>query len=171
MNRLSLVAAAFGLLASSTLSATTLSDDANMTIQFELPQLDVAQYARPYVAIWLENSDRESVRTITLWTGKQTEWLKDIRSWWRKVGRYDAEFADALSGATRPAGQYRVEWDGKDDNGQLVPAGEYTLMTEVVREHGGRDLVRMPITLGDAPFTQSSEAQDEIGVISLSYQP
>ncbi|PSW17638.1 DUF2271 domain-containing protein [Photobacterium sanctipauli] len=151
-------------------SANPLPEQANMQIKLELPELDVPMYARPYVAIWLEDSDRQVVRNIVLWTGNHTEWLKDIRSWWRKFGRYNSENIDGISSATRGSGQYRINWDGLDDNGERVQQGNYTLFTEVVREHGGRDLVRKAIVLGEEGFQITTEPKAEIGAIELNYQ-
>ena len=70
--------------------AQSLPESAKLDVQFELPKIDTTMYARPYVAVWVEDSSRKSVKTIELWVGKD-EWLKDLRSWWRKVGRYDRE--------------------------------------------------------------------------------
>lgn len=151
-------------------SAEALPEQARVSVQFELPELNVAMYARPYVAIWVEDSQGQVVKNIALWTGNQTEWLKDIRSWWRKFGRYNSEKIDGISSATRGAGNYRVEWDGLNEQGERVEQGEYTLFTEVVREHGGRDIVRQSIELGQESFVISTTPQAEIGVIEINYQ-
>lgn len=148
---------------------TTLPEGAQLDIHFELPKLDVAMYARPYVAIWVEDDAGKPVRTIALWQ-KDDTWLKDIRRWWRKVGRYDRELVDARTSATRSAGKYRLSWDGKDDDGQPIEAGKYTLFAEVVREHGGRNTVRQVLELGDSPFKASIEPTEETGLIKLHYQ-
>ncbi len=58
------------------------------------------------MAVWVENSERKSVKTIEFWVGKD-EWLKIHVAGGEKVGRYDRELVDAVTSATRPAGQYR----------------------------------------------------------------
>ena len=65
--------------------AQAIPDTAKLDVNFKLPKIDTSMYARPYVAVWVENSERKSVKTIELWVGKD-EWLKDLRSWWRKLG-------------------------------------------------------------------------------------
>ncbi|WP_438893782.1 DUF2271 domain-containing protein, partial [Bacillus cereus group sp. BC251] len=55
-----------------------------LDIEFELPKLDVGMYARPYIAIWIEDAQGQPVRTVALWQ-KEDTWLKDIRRWWRQV--------------------------------------------------------------------------------------
>lgn len=149
--------------------ATELPKEATLEVKFELPELEVAMYARPYVAIWVEDDSGNVVKNIALWTGNQTEWLKDIRSWWRKFGRYNSDQIDGISSATRAAGNYTVHWDGTTESGTRALQGNYTLFTEVVREHGGRDIVRQPITLTDTDFVVTTEPKAEIGVIQIQY--
>ncbi|NMU52501.1 DUF2271 domain-containing protein, partial [Vibrio parahaemolyticus] len=103
-----------------------LPDNAKVDFELELPKIDTSMYARPYVAVWVENDQRKPVKTIQLWVGKDG-WLKDLRSWWRKAGRYDRELVDAVTSATRPAGQYRFVWDGTNDAGERLEQGNYTL--------------------------------------------
>lgn len=159
------------LLGFSVLSANVLAAPlGKLDIEFELPKLDVGMYARPYVAIWIEDAQGQPVRTVALWQ-KEDTWLKDIRRWWRQVGRYDRALIDAVTSATRPAGQYRLQWDGLDDEGQPLVQGEYLFYAEVVREHGGRDVVRQAMTLQAQPKQYQLEATYETGVIRLRYQP
>lgn len=149
-------------------SAKPLPVNAAMEIEFELPKIETSMYARPYVAVWIEDANRKPVRTIQLWVGKD-EWLKDLRSWWRKVGRYDRDLVDAVTSATRPAGQYRFVWDGLDDGGKRVEQGDYTFYVEVVREHGGRNYLRKKLTLSETVFSHTLPPTEETGNIRLSY--
>lgn len=148
--------------------AQSLPESAKLDVQFELPKIDSTMYARPYVAVWVEDSSRKSVKTIELWVGKD-EWLKDLRSWWRKVGRYDRELVDAVTSATRPAGQYRFVWDGKSDSGEKLEQGEYTIHIEVVREHGGRNYLRQKVMLGSENVSYQLKPTEETGEITLDY--
>ncbi len=148
--------------------AQSLPESAKLDVQFELPKIDTTMYARPYVAVWVEDSSRKSVKTIELWVGKD-EWLKDLRSWWRKVGRYDRELVDAVTSATRPAGQYRFVWDGKSDSGEKLEQGEYTIHIEVVREHGGRNYLRQKVILGSENVSYQLKPTEETGEITLDY--
>ncbi len=141
---------------------------ARLDVEFALPKIDSSMYARPYVAVWIENSQGKAVRTLQLWVGKD-EWLKDLRSWWRKVGRYDRELVDAVTSATRPAGDYRFVWDGLDNDGLRVEQGDYTLYVEVVREHGGRNYLRQKIHLGNDVFSHKITPTQETGDIRINY--
>lgn len=149
--------------------ANTIPEKAQMDIEFIIPSITTSTYARPYVAIWIEDDQRKPVRTLQLWVGKD-EWLKDLRSWWRKIGRYDRVVVDAVTSATRPAGKYRFTWDGLDQQGKRVEQGEYTFYVEVVREHGGRNYLRQKIKLGEVGFSHQLAATEETGVITLQYQ-
>ncbi|KLV04214.1 hypothetical protein ABT56_16555 [Photobacterium aquae] len=164
----SIVGMALALPLSFAVHAKPLPDSAQMDIEFALPKIETSMYARPYVAVWIEDAQRKPVRTVQLWVGKD-EWLKDLRSWWRKVGRYDRELVDAVTSATRPAGDYRFVWDGLDDNGKRVAQGEYTFYVEVVREHGGRNYLRQKLTLAETSFSHHIAPTEETGDINLHY--
>ncbi|USD67112.1 DUF2271 domain-containing protein [Vibrio sp. SCSIO 43136] len=157
------------VLVSSVAFAAPIPETAQLDVKFQLPKIETSMYARPYVAVWIEDSQRKPVKTVELWVG-QDEWLKDLRSWWRKVGRYDRELVDAVTSATRPAGQYRFVWDGKDDKGQTLEQGEYTFYAEVVREHGGRNLLRQKMTLGEKAVSFEIAPTEETGNVSLNYK-
>src|SRR5690606_31129697 len=76
----------------SVLTGQAMADD--VSIEVSIPRLDVAEYHRPYVAIWIANPDHSVVFNIAVWyqqgetgEGKGETWLKDIRQWWRRTGR------------------------------------------------------------------------------------
>src|SRR5690606_10447352 len=86
---------------------------AELEVSVEIPRLDVAEYHRPYVALWLEKPDQSHVANLAVWydlkmKNKEGEkWLKDLRQWWRRSGRGLEMPVDGVSGATRPVGQHR----------------------------------------------------------------
>ncbi|CAM2009528.1 DUF2271 domain-containing protein [Acanthopleuribacter pedis] len=136
------------------------------TMHIELPKLDVSPYFRPYVAIWLESPDRQGVHTIEVWYEEDT-WLKDMRQWWRKLGRADSARYDGVTGATRKAGTHRITWDGRDADGKAVPPGDYFLNFEAAREEGGREFMRQKITIGGASQHYQLEGKNELGKIQI----
>lgn len=149
--------------------ASTIPATAKMDIELVIPTIVTSTYARPYVAVWIEDAQGKPVRTLQLWVGKD-EWLKDLRSWWRKVGRNDRVLVDAVTSATRPAGKYRFSWDGLDDQGQRVEQGEYTFYIEVVREHGGRNYLRQKLQLAEQSFEHRLNPTQETGPITINYK-
>ena len=141
-----------------------------MNIALTLPEITQGQYHRPYVAVWIEDSQSKHQATIALWReDKGFKWLKDIRRWWRKAGRDDKTLVDAMTSATRPAGQYQLSWNGLSQDHTPLEPGKYTLLVEVVREHGGRNLVKHPFVLNES-FNAQIAPTAETGTITLTYQ-
>ncbi|BAV66061.1 DUF2271 domain-containing protein [Sphingobium cloacae] len=159
---------ATGALAAMPAQAETL----NLTVN--IPRLSVAEYHRPYVAIWLEK-EGAAPRTLSVWydydmkNGEGTKWLRDVRQWWRASGRTMTFPADGVTGATRAPGDQKVSFaTGKGPLGQLAP-GNYTLIVEAAREVGGREVVRVPFAWPQKPgAVLRAKGSTELGAVSLS---
>lgn len=149
--------------------AVSLPTPANdIEVELQLPEIQTSKYQRPFVAIWLErNSSPKTVETLAVWYNDR-KWLKDIRRWWRKAGRYDADI-DAVTGATRAPGRYQLQWSGSDEQGKAVREGRYTLYLEAVREHGNRTLLKQKLKLGGDVESQHYQLPGglELGSISI----
>jgi hypothetical protein len=137
------------------------------SVTVTIPRQNVAEYHRPYVAIWLEPVGGGPARTVALWyetkkTGKEagTKYLADLRAWWRKGGRSMALPADGVSGATRAPGQYTVPLPAN------IKPGQYVLTVEAARETGGRELVTLPLTVPN-PNARTA-GKTELGAVTLS---
>lgn len=151
---------------------------AEFKLDVEIPRLDVAEYHRPYVAIWLEKPDQSHVANLAVWYDLKMQnregekWLKDLRQWWRRSGRGLELPADGISGATRAVGTHRLSFAGDDPRLQDLPAGEYRLVVEAAREVGGRELLRVPFSW---PPQQSAHHQaqgkTELGTVTLQLNP
>lgn len=151
---------------------------ANLDISVEIPRIDVAEYHRPYVAIWLERPDHSVAANLALWYDNDSsgedgsKWLKDLRQWWRRSGRSASLPIDGVTGATRPVGQYLLHFDsGNSPLGKLAP-GDYVLVIEAAREVGGREMLRLPFTW---PVSQSihlnAKGERELGAVTLDLNP
>ncbi len=63
---------------------------ADLAVKVEIPRMSVAEYHRPYVAIWIEAPDQSVVSNLAVWydvrhkDGEGSKWLKDLRQWWRR---------------------------------------------------------------------------------------
>ncbi len=108
--------------------------DYEVKINLELIKPTAGRARRPYVAVWIENSDGKAVRTVTVW-GSGPKWIGTLSGWW-PIGKEDKDLVKAVTRATRAPGKYEVIWDGKDDAGKMLPQGKYTVKIEVHREHG-----------------------------------
>lgn len=152
---------------------------AELGVQLELPALQVAEYHRPYVALWLEGADQKVVGQLALWydvkkrDGAGQKWLKDLRTWWRKAGRDLSKPADSLSSATRSAGTHKLTFAGGQSPLADLAPGRYALVAEVAREGGGREVVRVPFDWPAKGGEQaaSAQGQEEIGRIELRVKP
>jgi hypothetical protein len=127
---------------------------------------------RPYVAVWIEDKDKFPVRTLALWYQKQ-RWLPELRSWYREDRmRSMAEGSDiaaTVSSATRPAGKYTLQWDGRDNQGKPVKAGTYTVCIEAAREHGTYQVIRQEMDFSGVPRQVELPGNVEIAAASLDY--
>lgn len=139
-----------------------------------IPRLSVAEYHKPYVALWLEGAG--APRTLAVWydfdmrNGEGTKWLRDIRTWWRVAGRSMSFPANGVSGATRAPGPQRISFaQGRGPLGNLAP-GQYTLVVEAAREVGGRELVRVPFAWPPKPGqTARAAGSAELGAVTVTF--
>lgn len=136
------------------------------SVSITIPALKVAEYHRPYVAGWLEPAAGGPARTLFVWYDVKkggaepgTKWLADLRSWWRKGGRSLKLPANGVSGATRAPGTYQVPLPAN------LPAGQYVLNIEAARETGGRELVKVPITVPKA--SGSAKGSSELATVTV----
>ena len=153
------------------LLAVTAPAAAQLTATVEIPQLNVAEYHRPYVAIWLEGPDRAHTN-VTVWYDVKMKndegetWLKDLRQWWRKSGRELDLPVDGVSAPTRPVGVHEVKIPVAITD--ALADGDYTLVVEASREVGGRELVRVPFTWSkSAKIDGAARGERELGAITL----
>ena len=147
---------------------------ADLSVKFELPQLNVAEYHKPYVAIWIEKADQGVASNLAvLYDVKKKDnagekWVKDLRTWWRKAGRDVKLPVDGVSGATKAAGSHTMSFAKALDK---LPAGEYKLVVEAAREAGGREVVRVPFTLpAKGKLAANASGKEELGAVSIAVQ-
>ncbi|MGH1450504.1 MAG: DUF2271 domain-containing protein [Pseudomonadaceae bacterium] len=157
--------------------ATTLTSAAQLEIEVQIPRLQVAEYHRPYVALWLEQDDQH-LADIAVWYDLRLadqegeKWLKDLRQWWRRSGRGLEMPIDGLSAATRPPGTHRLQLDGAQAPLEKLEPGAYVLVIEAAREVGGRELLRLPFQWPpQQSLTSSALGNSELGRVRLSVSP
>jgi len=141
-----------------------------LVLNLELAEIEGIRVHRPFVAVWLVDKNKKPVRNIALWYNKP-KYLHDMHAWYDAYYNQFSEANNPISSttsATRSPGKYKIKWDGKDDKGEWVKLGTYTLMVEVAREHGTYQLMSQefdftkkikPVTL--SPNTEVSSASIE----------
>jgi thiamine biosynthesis lipoprotein ApbE len=123
---------------------------------------------RPFVAVWVQDAQGKSVRTIAVW-GNQRKYLPELHVWWRTAALPDMTWVATVTRATRAAGHYRLEWDGLDDHGAPAPPGTYTICQEVNREHGTYAMSKGTIVCGPAPAQGTIPGTTEFDVTQVTY--
>ncbi|MBX2859040.1 MAG: DUF2271 domain-containing protein [Cellvibrionaceae bacterium] len=154
---------------------TSAGDKPVLKLSLELPKIQADPYLKPYVAIWLEDNQRRPITTIALWYQLQglntaqadgKKWLKDLRQWWRKIGRSKAYDLDGVTGATRRPGSYEIGWPLSQELFKKLNSGSLVLHVEAAREEGGRSYQRIPLgAFGDAGFAVAADG--ELGAIQV----
>ncbi|MCH2056981.1 MAG: DUF2271 domain-containing protein [Thalassotalea sp.] len=131
-----------------------------LDVSFELPTIESANYHNPYVAIWIESKEKKE--TLLLWhlnKNAKDKWLADIRRWWRKQGRY-GDVPDGVTGATKGPGKYNKSFNIED-------VTKFKLYIEVVREDGGRSLMKQAIDFDSEQKEYNLAADKEVGPINI----
>lgn len=161
------------VLTTATLTAAAAPALANtLSVTVDLPRINSASYHRPYVAVWIENPDQTANRTLAVWyqqtrnaEGDGKDWLKDMRTWWRKGGRAMTLPADGVSGPTKAPGRHTVTVPAA--RLRNLAAGNYTIVVEAARELGGREVVRVPFRWG-GPNTANASGSTELGAVRVA---
>lgn len=138
-----------------------------LIISFELSQFE-GRYHRPFVGVWIEDENHVPVRQLAIWYNKP-RWLPELRTWYamqRSIGLNAASIASA----TRSAGSYSLVWDGKDDKGEFVKQGKYTINIEAAREHGTYQLIRQEMDFNGKSKKQTLNGSTEIAAAALEYR-
>ena len=153
----------------------------NLSLDITIPDIKSSEYHRPYVAVWVEDSEGKLVEHLSLWyfiKGKADnpqeglKYLKELRNWWRKGGRSLKPLPDAITGATRKPGKHTIEIKADDPRLAKLKDGSYTLKVEATREEGGTESVAIPFTLPVKEKTEANAAgKSELGDISLTLTP
>lgn len=131
-----------------------------LDVELTLPSMSVAEYHRPYVAVWVENAQRKNIANLALWL-EQPKWHRDLRSWWRRGGSQVTLPVDGVSGATRKPGKYQI------DGAVAMPPGRYTVNVEAVREVGGRELIRFPVQWSGEALALQKHGKSELGAVRV----
>jgi FAD:protein FMN transferase len=162
------------------LSRPAWNKELELIINFEInhPDGESRRYRRPYVAVWVEDTEGKAVRTLALWVSMggsgPFQWLPDLKHWYKsEEERKLAEKKDIFFTIARPTrlpGKYKLIWDGKDNNGKQLAGGEYTISIEAAREHGTYQSMRETVSLTDQLFRKDLKGNVEIRSASIEYR-
>jgi hypothetical protein len=145
--------------------------DYEVAINLELMRFE-GRSRRPFVAVWVEDSKQQTIRTVALWFNKP-RWLPDLKEWFHNnKDKYINGPTDvySISSATRAAGAYTLKWDGKDDKGEYVKQDNYTIFIEVAREHGTYQLIKQDISCKNKTVEFTLPVNAEVNSASIEYR-
>ncbi len=99
-------------------------------------------------------------------------WLNEVRQWWADSG-HNLQFpVDGLTSASRAAGTHELTFTDADPKLAKLPPGKYKLMLEAAREHGGDEVVSIPITLPlGAAQSGKTTGRSELGAVEFVVTP
>lgn len=157
--------------------AANWDDNFELVVQFTIDRPTSGRNAKPYTAVWVENTKGDSMRTLALWIqtgGRGTSYISSLKQWLQAERYRKADFGGSLietaSTPTRPPGQYTVVWNGRNDNNQPVGQGEYLIVLESAREQGPYGLVFKRLELGTTPFKLQLGDSGDIKEVTLTYR-
>jgi thiamine biosynthesis lipoprotein ApbE len=158
-------------LGQSTAAGAQWDPSMELSINFEIPQLGGGAL-RPFIAVWIEDSDKFPVRTLALWY-HEDRFLTEVKAWYRadrlRLMSENTSIVRSLGAATRAPGKYTLKWDGKDQAGNFVKPGKYTISVETSREHGTYQIDRQEMTFNGTPQVIDFKPGAELGVVSFDY--
>ena len=129
-------------------------------------------------AVWIENAQGQLIKTLytTRWTanGGYRSRPSSIPVWVRQSGlsNLTRNQVDAVSSATPRTGNVSYTWDGTNNQGAAVPAGDYTLILEGTLRWENQVLYRAPFRLGQGAaspqvsVTYTGDSAAERGMIA-----
>jgi len=145
-----------------------------LELTVEIPKLSVAEYHRPYVAVWIEDASGKVAANLSVWydvdlkDNEGEKWLKDIRQWWRRTGRTLDMPIDGVSSPTKPPGKNTLKFDTSNGPVAKLAPGDYKIIVEAAREVGGKELVEIPFKWAPGTdATASASGKEELGAITL----
>lgn len=139
------------------------TDSGKVIISFDFTKQ--SGHASNQFAVWIENSSGELVRTLyaTEFTpeGGFEKRPDAIATWVEKaqVANMSDEEVDAISGATPKSGSLSYGWDLTDENGELVPEGEYKFFVEGSLRWKNRVIFTDNIIVGDEAMEAIPKAE------------
>ncbi|KRG54743.1 DUF2271 domain-containing protein, partial [Stenotrophomonas nitritireducens] len=69
------------------------------------------------------------------------------------------------------AGKHALGFSDSQPQLRGLPAGQYTLVVEAVREVGGRELLKIPFEWKGKAGNGTAQGQSELGLVTLAIKP
>jgi hypothetical protein len=97
----------------------------SIVVSFQTQPYNGKYSPRHVLAVWVVDASEKHVRTLAVYGKRYAKKLGRLR---KAVGRIET---DAITGPTRRQHEaLKVVWDGKDEDGKVVPDGDYKVRFE-----------------------------------------
>ncbi len=143
--------------------------DFQLTLNYTIPDMNVRGYKKPYVAIWVSDIEKKAIKNLAL-LGSERRWAGSNSRWWRRAGRLSTLQKSNVTRATRPPGEYQLNWDGRDDSDTLIGPGQYLLNVEASREDGGHTHRSVEFSFEEGIQTLEQARYGEVGDFSFTVE-
>ncbi len=148
-------------------SESAFVSGAELAVSFTFtPTAGGRRIENPFIAVWVEDTEGNLVRTISLWYEQHEEspeWLAHLTQW---TSATNLSIDATTSSATRIPGEYTVTWDGVGDDGAIIEDGEYVLFVEAARRGGAYDITSTPISVNGDGFAIDLSDSGELTAVS-----
>lgn len=115
-------------------TVTNFTDGATLTVRLTFQRAGTS--AANQSAVWIENADGELVKTLYVSNftanGGYRSRPESLATWVSKANPADMgnSQVDAVSSATTQSGAQNYRWNGTDETGAAMPAGDYHVFVE-----------------------------------------
>jgi hypothetical protein len=121
---------------------------------------------RNIVAIWVQNSSGQFVKSLLVYAQSQIQWLTN----WNTASAGNK--VDAITGATQSSHGVRTcTWNGTNVSGAVVADGTYTVKMELTDKDATGNLGTFTFTKGPTAQTQTPAAVPSFSAITLKWTP
>lgn len=126
---------------------------------------------RNIIAIWIENSDNQFVKTLLAYANKRKTHLNTWQASTEAAGSgYNT--VDAITGATVSShGTRNCSWDGTDFNGNTLPDGDYKVWMELTDKNSTGNYSSFSFTKGDDQQQLNPGDEPSFSAINILWTP
>ncbi|MCL1058070.1 DUF2271 domain-containing protein [Shewanella gelidimarina] len=133
-----------------------------LTVKINFMQFDTLT-EKPYLALWysLPNKHYTPLKVLRA----DSKWLRDLKSFWRYIARYQRERLDGITSATVKSGKHSFSFALP----KTTRTQTHGFWVEVARENGSRELLKINMQPGQQTQT-CIEGTKEISLFCVDYQ-
>jgi hypothetical protein len=146
------------------INSNSQNTECKMTVQFTTATTGANFAPKHVLAIWIETSDGQFVRSLKVRADKRKQYLYTWQS------ESSGNIVDAITGATLTVhGAESIVWNGKDVNQVVVPDGNYKIKVEFTEEHAQGPILEIPFIKNTSSSDSTLSNSTYFTNISIEY--